>query len=229
MKKLILTCFIAFATVSLYAQTMAFTCIELKVKPFTQDNIAEAFDKVFEDVKMNKGGVVLERFWNGRTHGMTHRIVFMFTLGVDMVDEDAIDPNKNDAFWSKMQNYVEEWGPSYSGRILSWKEGDTKANPDVHIWDIKVADQNQFKKGHDKIISEFAGDFAGRVVGFGTYDIGRPNGATHWVALTGKDREDHLMLYDKLQKNPKFMGLISERGKVEDVKDYELQILRRKQ
>ena len=92
-----------------------------------------------------------------------------------------------------------------------------------------MADQNQFKKGHDKIISEFAGDFAGRVVGFGTYDIGRPNGATHWVALTGKDREDHLMLYDKLQKNPKFMGLISERGKVEDVKDYELQILRRKQ
>ena len=75
MKKLILSCFVAFTTISLFAQTMAFTCIEIKVKPFTQDNIAEAFDKVFEDVEMNQGGVVLERFWNGRTHGMTHRIV----------------------------------------------------------------------------------------------------------------------------------------------------------
>ena len=62
-----------------------------------------------------------------------------------------------------------------------------------------------------------------------TTDIGRPNGATHWVAVTGKDREDHLMLYDKLQKNPKFMKLISSRGEFEDVKDFELQILRRKQ
>ncbi len=229
MKKLFLSYFLTFISVSLYAQTMAFTCVEIKAKPFTQDNISEAFDKVFEDVEMNQGGVVLERFWSGRTHGMTHRIVFMYTLGVDMVDEDAIDPNKNDAFWSKMQNYVEEWGASYSGRMLSWKEGDTEANPNVHIWDIKVADQNQFKKGHDKIISEFKDDFDGRVVGFGTYDIGRPNGATHWVALTGKDREDHLMLYDKLQKSKKFMDLILSRGEMEDVKDYELEILKRKQ
>ena len=40
---------------------MAFTAIEVKVKPHTQDDIAKAFDKVFEDVKMNQGGVVLER------------------------------------------------------------------------------------------------------------------------------------------------------------------------
>jgi len=37
------------------------------------------------------------------------------------------------------------------------------------------------------------------------------------------------MLYDKLQKSSKFIKLIQERGAVEDVRDYELEILRRKQ
>ena len=35
-----------------------------------------------------------------------------------------------------------------------------------------------------------------------------------------------MMLYDKLQKDAKFMKLIQERGPLEDVKDYELRILK---
>lgn len=216
-------------SIVLNAQTMAFSAIEVKVKPFTQDNIAKAFDKVFEGVKMNQGGVVLERFWNGRSDGMTHRLVFMSTLGVELMEEDAISDDRNQAFWSRMQNYIEEWGSGYSGRILSWQEGDTEENPRVHIWDIRVKNPNQFKTAHDKIVEEFKKDFEGRVVGFGTYDIGRPNGASHWVALTGKDRNDHLMLYDKLEKQSKFIELIQQRGEVEDIRDFELQILSRKQ
>ena len=218
-----------FATISLTAQTMAFTAIEIKAKKFTQTDIEEAFDKVFEGVKMNQAGVTLERIWMGGTKGMTHRLVWMSTLGVDMMDKGAITPDKNDAFWSKMNNYIEEWGPGTSGRILSWQEGDTKKTPSVHIWDLKVKDQNQFKEGHDNIVKSFKDEFAGRVVGFGTYDIARPNGASHWLAVSGKDRNDHLMLYDKLQKSSKFIKLIQERGAVEDVRDYELEILRRKQ
>jgi|TARA_B110000967_G_scaffold91667_1_gene94235 hypothetical protein len=217
------------ATVSLSAQTMAFTAIEIKVKDFTQTDIEEAFDKVFEGVKMNQGGVILERIWMGGTKGMTHRLVWMYTLGVDMVDEGAITPDKNDAFWAKMNNYIEEWGPGTSGRILSWQEGNTEKNPSVHIWDLKVQDQNQFKKGHDNIIKLFKDDFAGRAVGFGTYDIAKPNGATHWVVVSGEDRNDHLMFVDKLQKSDKFMKMIQERGAVEDVRDFEIEILSRKQ
>ena len=228
MKKLFLSIALL-ATISLTAQTMAFTAIEIKVKDFTQTDIEESFDKVFDGVKMNQAGVTLERIWMGGTKGMTHRLVWMSTLGVDMMDEGAITPDKNDAFWAKMNNYIEEWGPGTSGRILSWQEGDTEKMPSVHIWDIKVQDQNQFKKGHDNIIKLFKDEFAGRVVGFGTYDIGRPNGASHWVVVSGKDRNDHLMLLDKLQKSNKFMKLIQERGAVEDIRDYELEILRRKQ
>jgi len=216
-------------SVTTFAQTMAFSVIEVKVKPFTQDNITKAFDKVFDGVKMNQGGVVLERFWQGRSNGMTHRLVFMSTLGVDLMDEDAISEDRNAAFWSRMRNYIEEWGSGYSGRILSWQEGDTEKNSRVHIWDIKIKDQNQFKTAHDQIVKEFKKEFEGRVVGFGTYDIGRPNGASHWVALTGKNRDDHLMLYDRLEKQSRFIELIQKRGEVENVRDYELEILRRKQ
>ncbi len=88
------------------------------------------------------------------------------------------------------------------------------------------AKTNQFKAGHDKIVKEFEEDFAGRSVGFGTYDFGRPNGATHWIALSGKSKEDHMMMYDKLWKNETFVKLIKERGPAEEVKDYELKVLK---
>lgn len=227
MKKLLVSVAL-FATLCLAAQTQAFTAVEFKAKDFTQKDIAEAFDKVFEGVKMNQAGVTLERLWMGSTEGMTHRIVWMSTLGVDMVDEGAISPDKNEAFWSKMNNYIEEWGTGTSGRILSWQEADVKETPYVHIWDIKVQDQNQFKKGHDNIVKSFKEDFDGRFVGFGTYDIAKPNGASHWVIVSGKNRNDNLMLYDKLQKSNKFIKLIQERGDFENVRDFEIEVLKRK-
>lgn len=36
---------------------------------------------------MNQAGVTLERIRMGGTEGMTHRLVWMSTLGVDMMDE----------------------------------------------------------------------------------------------------------------------------------------------
>ena len=133
--------------------------------------------------------------------------------------------DKDDLFCSRMGNYVEEWQVSYSGRVLSWQEGKEE-NTTVQIWDVKLDDTNLFKAGHEKILKEFENDFAGRGVGFGTYDFGKPNGATHWIAVSGKDREDHMMLYDKFSKDENFAKLMKERGLVEDVKDYELRILK---
>jgi hypothetical protein len=147
-------------------------------------------------------------------------------MGEEMMAEDAVSDDKNDALWAKMVNYVDEWQASYSGRVLSWQNGNAEENRVVHIWDIKIDNPTMFKAGHDKIVKEFKDDFEGRAVGFGTYDFGKPNGASHWVALSGKDKEDHMMLYDKLQKDAKFMKLIQERGPLEDVKDYELRILK---
>jgi len=226
MKKIILL-FIFFATITLTGQNMAFSVVEFTAKPYTQKDILKAFNDTYEGVKMNQGGIVLERIGNGRTNGATHRLVFMWTLGVEMMADDAVSDDKGSALWAKMRNFVDKWGTGYSGRILSWQEGDTDKNSNVHIWDIKIDDPNLFKAGHDKIVKKFKEDFSERVVGFGTYDIGRPNGASHWIALSGKDKNDHMMLYDKLQKDPKFIKLIQERGPVTDIKDYEVTILKR--
>ena len=56
-----------------------------------------------------------------------------------------------------------------------------------------------------------------------------PNGATYWVGLTGKDTVDHLMLYDKMEKNNRFVKLLAERGGFDLIKDFSLNIISSKQ
>lgn len=119
-----------------------------------------------------------------------------------------------------MGNYVEEWGESYCGRVLSRQDASNKEYEWTHIWDIRINDPNQFKTAHDKIVNTFKKEFEGRWVAFGTYDINYPNGATHWVGVSGKDDHDHMMLYDKLQKQSKFIELLAARGKTENIRDY---------
>ena len=138
MKKILLTLILATFTLQLSAQTMAYSVVEFRAKPHTQKDILNVFNETFEKVEMNEGGITLERIGNGRSNGATHRLVWFWTLGVDMMAEDAVSDDKSDALWAKMRNYVEEWQVSYSGRILSWQEG-TEENSTVHIWDIKVA------------------------------------------------------------------------------------------
>ena len=205
---------------SLSAQTMAYSVVEFKAKPHTQKDILNVFNETFGDVEMNQGGISLERLGNGRSNGATHRLVWFWTMGEEMMAEDAVSDDKNDALWANMVNYVDEWQASYSGRVLSWQNGDTEENRVVHIWDIKIDNPNQFKNAHDKIVKKFKKEFEGRWVAFGTYDINYPNGATHWVGLSGANINDHIMLYDKLQKQAEFIKLIAERGKVENIRDY---------
>jgi hypothetical protein len=227
MKKILLLVAI-FATTLLSAQTGGYWVQEFKAKMNTGNDLTEAFDKIFKDSKFNKGAIVLSELTTG-SQGMTHRIAWQFTIGTDMMEKDAISPDKWDAFFSKLTNYVEVWGPSYSGRLLGFQMGDHVKNATVHIWDVKIKDPTKFKAAHDVLLKELKDDFTGRDVGFGTYDIGRPNGATHWMYLSGKDGEDHLKLYDKLEKSAEFWKYIKDRGEVVDVKDFELKYLKIKQ
>lgn len=150
---------------------------------------------------------------------MTHRFVWYWEIGEDLWEGTDIW-NKAPLWFFQMDNYVEEFGESYMGRVLSRQEGTNEDYKWTHIWDIKVSDPNQFKIAHEKIIKKFKKQFEGRWVAFGTYDINYPNGATHWVGVSGKDNHEHIMLYDELQKQSEFIKLIGERGKTEDVRDY---------
>ena len=165
MKKLFLSLLLICFTIQwTSAQTMAFSAIEVKVKPFTQKDIKEAFEEVFADVEMNKGAIVLERFTGGDSNGMTHRLVFLYTLGEKMIPDEFWASDKTAAFWAKMGNYIEDWGVSYSGRMMSWKEGNLETNPEVHIWDIIPEDPAAFKVAHDKIVDEFKEEFKDKLL-----------------------------------------------------------------
>ena len=42
---------------------------------------------------------------------MTHRMIWDLELGTEWFS--GLDPNKGEAFWAKMDNYIEESGESY--------------------------------------------------------------------------------------------------------------------
>ena len=218
MKKIILLITNVLIGVTLSAQTMVFNVQEIKAKDFAQSDIEAAYDTCCGDMKPNKGGFALQVIGKGANNGMTHRLIWYWELGEDLWEGTNVD-DKAPLWWSQMSNYVEEWGTSYMGRVLSRQEGTNEDYEWTHIWDLKIDDPNQFKIGHDKIIKKFKTEFEGRWVGFGTYDINYPNGATHWVGVSGKDDHDHVMLLHKLQSQSEFIKMLAERGKSENVRD----------
>ena len=219
MKRIFFLIAASLISVALSAQTWGYNTMEMKVKDGNDDLILEAFEGQVDNVKMVNGSFWLEWIYKGSDNGMTHRMGWAWELGTDWVTEK--DPKGTELFWYKMEEYVEEWGPSYSGRVLSWKEATD--NPDdnkfSHAWDFKVKNPKQFKTGHDNFVKRFEKEFDGHEIFMGSYDFHGPNGATHFVGVTGKDMEDHLMLYDELQKQDDFYKLLSERGEVERVRD----------
>jgi hypothetical protein len=230
MKNILFTLF-TFISFSLSAQQMAFTTVDFTAKENSEDNIAQLFDQFYGDAKFKSGSILLEKLWQGNQNGSTHRIVWIWELDNGGRVEGDMKDFENQAFWSSFNNLIEKWGSGKSGRILSWKEGDVKVFPYGHLWDISPKDPAAFKKAHDKIVKDASKVFDNRVVGFGTYDINRPNGATHWVVIGETDTNGHLSMLDNLETNySKAMNQYFEkRGEVENVHDFMIEVLKRYQ
>ncbi|MDA9593842.1 hypothetical protein N9R69_01670 [Flavobacteriaceae bacterium] len=227
MKKIILLLVTLF-TVNATAQQLAFSIVHFKAHENSQNDIAELYEKHYADVKFKSGGIFLERLWQGRENGNTHRFVWVWELGNGGIEGEEIK-FKNDAFWAEMNNYVDTWGKHSSGRFLSWKDGDVSKFPFGHLWDITPKDPVAFKKAHDKIVKDASDIFKDRVVGFGTYDINRPNGASHWVVIAEKDTDGHLTMHHNLENNyaKEMKAYFENRGEVEYVHDFVVQVLKR--
>ena len=127
MKKIILLLVTLF-TVNATAQQLAFSIVHFKAHENSQNDIAELYEKHYADVKFKSGGIFLERLWQGRENGNTHRFVWVWELGNGGIEGEEIK-FKNDAFWAEMNNYVDTWGKHSSGRFLSWKDGDVSNFP----------------------------------------------------------------------------------------------------
>ena len=230
MKNYLLLFFLSIS-LSLGAQQMGFNVIEFAVEPNSEDQIAELFDEFYTNKKFKSGGVVLESLEHGRRGERTHRIVWMWELGNGGLVEGEVAEHEGKAFWSSLGNFINTDVPSerYAGRILSWKEGDTSITPQVHIWDFKPSDPVAFQKAHDRIVKDAAKAFENRTVGFGTYDVNQQNGASHWVVITGKNLNDNLALFTEMETTyrKEMERYLQDRGEVNNIRDYVINILKR--
>jgi len=213
---LFLSCF------NLYSQQMAYNVVYVKSEDNSEWQIGDLLEKYYTNNKMKSGGVVFEKLRHGRPDNMTHRIVWMWELGNrGMVDGELAEFERSD-FRSQLRGYIDEWGMSYSGRMVNWYEGDIKKTPFVHIWDIIPENPVAFQKAHKAMIESLPEVFGGRFNGFGTYDINQPNGATHWVLVSGKDLDDHLQLLNDLETkhSASMQKFVNDRGNVKIVHDF---------
>ena len=100
--------------------------------------------------------------------------------------------------------------------------GDTEKYPTIHIWDLKAGDPKAFAAAQAELVNNSNGAFYGRTVAFGTYDVNKPNGATHWALVAGEDLNDHMSLYQELQttQSKAFYKYIEDRGEAVQTGDF---------
>ena len=230
MKKII-AIVLLFFSFNTYSQQMGFQVVYVKAEENSQDNIAEILDEFYENNKLKtNGAVALERLRLGRPEGTTHRIVFLWELGNRGFEEGEVTPVKNRAFWSSLIRRIDSWAwdQSYAGRFLNFIEGDVEKYPYAQIWDIKPQNPENFKNAQMDLVKSLPEMFKDRFVGFGTYDVNRPDGATHWALVSGKDLDDHLKFVNDLQtKHTKvFNKYLEDRGNVELVHNFTFENLR---
>ena len=227
MKKFITLLLVFFASFNLNSQ--AFTAVKIKVNDGAQGSVAQLIEDHYKDANFKEGsGFNIERLWQGSGE-WTHRIVFFGELGNRGRVDGDMSPFQNSAFWSGLRTYTHGHYEASSGRVLDWKEGDD-AQDNFIVYDVTIKDMSAYMKAHQKFIDELSDEdnFKNRGFAVGTYDIGRPNGAWHWIILTGKDTDDLLLMHQEMQTKylKQLTNYFVNRGEVEEIKDYRVEILK---
>ena len=204
-----------------------FTRLEVTVKPGHQSSVVNLVDNFFSEAKWKENsGMNLERHWQGSER--SHSILWYGPINNSGREDGDMQPYENNAFWSNLRTHLEGTGTAYSGRVLAWKQGSDDQD-NVHIYDIIAEDPSSFLNAHNKIVNQLSDSvFKNRTVGFGTYDIGRPGGATHWIGISGTGGGDILKMIDDIQNNhsKELNQYFQERGKVTDIRDFRISNVR---
>ena len=142
-----------------------------------------------------------------------------------------VEGSKTRADWQKFREdrreFIEEWGNSYSGRIISSNGVDPFSKGYFQLYEGIVYEPEKFIPAHTKGMEE-VWDYEGNAMLFGTYDVGAPGGATHWAAF-GADSLQSLMLWKVHIEENNADGqaeYLKSRGKTEDLTNYSLRILK---
>ena len=145
MKSRLLFFLILFTTIS-YAQN-TFRLWHFNAKDGAEAAIGELMTKHNENAEFKSGGIQIERISYG-DNVWTHRVVAFGEVG--KIGRSDLKEFQQQLFLERLNNYVEEWGPSYAGRFLSYVGGQPKDFPFIQIYDLELKDPDAFKKAHDK-------------------------------------------------------------------------------
>ena len=220
MKKLFLSSIFLLSSFLINAQN-AFTAVELSVKSGHGQAVANLVESFMKDAKFKKGsGYALQRMWQGSDE-RSHRLLWWGPLGNRGRADGDVKDYENSAFWSSLRAHLDGSGKAYSGRILDWKQGNDEQDNWL-VYDVIVKDPASYAKAHQAIIKKLSNsEFKNRTVALGTYDVGRPGGATHWIGLTGTDTDDLLLMHKNFQEKhtKEVTEYFQNRGEVIEIKD----------
>tara|TARA_B110000091_G_scaffold204323_1_gene238851 strand:- start:4880 stop:5551 length:672 start_codon:yes stop_codon:yes gene_type:complete len=222
MKKIVYL--LLFVSTFSYSQT-AFMEYQFSAKRGTESAILALTDGFWGDAEFKSGGINIQSFNIGNDKS-THRIV-VYADPANMGRKDSLSTeDKWGLFKQKLNNHIEDWTHSSSGNVISWV-GDNKDYNYVQIFEFKASDPIAFKAAHDEIVSKMDSYRKGEV-GFGSYEIGGFQGATHWVAVTAKNWSDLILTRREMKKITKpWEKYYKNRGNVEQVRSYTLETIKR--
>lgn len=203
----------------------SFTLYEMKVKPGGERALAQLFDDYWGEAKFNSGGVSIERISMG-DNAMSHRIIVFGQVGNrGRVEGDVTEAEWN-LFVERVNNYVDEWGPSAAGRFMSYFGGTPNDYPYIQLYEFEAENPLAFKTAFDKIAGKLKKIQDGRPMAMGNYDIGG-NGATHWVAIGHNNLGDLFEQKVKYESVPKVLQeFVSNRGVVNPTRNFTINIIK---
>jgi hypothetical protein len=226
MKKTILILFFSLFTGISLSQEPTFTVRYFDVMPGAEQALADLYDSYFGDVEFKSGGLYLERMDRGDVKG-THRVVFFGELGNWGFVDGQKTPQDWEIFRQRRSKFIENSGPVYSGRILASNGKNPADLRYFQLYDIEVSDPAKFAAAHMKIVDQMEEVTGENAVMFGSYDVGSPDAATHWIA-TGSTNLGPLMRWyvDAEKYEKEWADYYKNRGEVKDISKYSLRILK---
>lgn len=197
----------------------SFSLYHFEVKPGGEAPLIALFDEYWGDAKFKSGGVSLEKV-NIGDNPWTHRVLIFGEVGNRGRVEGDTEKYEWPLFVQRINNHIEEWGPSSAGRISSFHGNPPDDNPYFQLYELVVENPVAFQKAFDNIAKKLDKIQDGRTMAFGNYDIGG-QGATHWVAIGHKNFGDLLEQKVKYEKVPKILQeFLAERGKVTPLRNF---------
>ena len=206
----------------------AFIEFQFDAKRGTQDAILALTDEFWGEAEFKSGGIHVESINIGNPKSSHRILLYGDPSNWGRLDTLNVNRDKWQAFVQKLNNHIDEWTHSSSGNVLSWTGAvDAEEFSYVQIYEFSAEDPIAFQAAHDKIVAQMADTMEGRAVGFGTYDIGGYNGATHWVAVGYKNWSDLMVKGRELQTYAKeWQAYYKNRGKVDIIRNYALNVER---